>query len=279
MTLIYTLRLHESCYFYRIFRRNFFKINGYKKTATIILAAGQGTRMKSDKPKVVHELAGIPMINRVINTAMKLDSDPVVTVVGFKKDVVIDIVPKNEKIKFVEQKEQNGTGHAVMVCTDEFANFDGVVFILCGDVPLLRYQTLQEMLKHHIEKNAACTVLTAIMNDALKYGRIVRNSDGDVQRIVEFKDATEAEKTIREINTGIYCYDAKSLFLALKKVNSNNNQNEYYLTDTLEILNKANKLVTSMVLDDMVEASGINSTEQLASLEDEFYRREEHFSI
>jgi len=249
------------------------------KTATIILAAGQGTRMKSDKPKVIHELAGIPMINRVINTAMKLNSDPVVAVVGYKKDAIISTVPANDKIKFVEQKEQNGTGHAVMVCAEEFSNFDGTVFILCGDVPLLRYQTLQKILKHHLDNKAACTVLTAFMDDALKYGRIVRNNDGNVQRIVEFKDATDKVKEILEINTGIYCYDAKSLFSALNNVNNSNNQNEYYLTDTLEILNNMDKLVTSVVLDDMIEASGINSQEQLADLEKEFYRREAHFSV
>jgi bifunctional UDP-N-acetylglucosamine pyrophosphorylase / glucosamine-1-phosphate N-acetyltransferase len=249
-----------------------------KKTATIILAAGQGTRMKSEKPKVVHELAGIQMINRVVNTSFKLDSDLIAVVVGYKKDVVIATVPANDKITFVEQKEQNGTGHAVMVCADAFKNFDGNVFILCGDVPLLRYQTLQEMQKQHESQKAACTILTAVMDDALKYGRIVRNEKGNVQRIVEFKDSSDNEKKIKEINTGIFCFDAKSLFNALKFVNNDNMQNEYYLTDTLEILNDQGKIVTSVLLEDMVEASGINSTEQLAILEQEFYTREKHFS-
>lgn len=250
-----------------------------RKTATIILAAGQGTRMKSDKPKVVHELAGKAMINRVIETSFKLDSKLIAVVVGYKKDIVIETVPANEKITFVEQNVQKGTGHAVMMCEDTFQNFDGNVFILCGDVPLLRYQTLQKMQQQHEEQQAACTVLTAVMDDALKYGRIIRNSEGNVLKIVEFKDAGEAEKEINEINTGIYCYDAKSLFEALKYVNSNNMQNEYYLTDTLEILNAQGKLVKSVILDDMVEASGVNSTEELANLEQEFYQREKHFTI
>jgi len=249
-----------------------------KKIATIILAAGKGTRMKSEKPKVVHELAGQPMINRVVETSFKLNSDLIAVVVGYKKDVVIEAVPSNEIITFVEQNQQNGTGHAVLMCADAFKNFEGNVFILCGDVPLLRYQTLLEMQKQHDIKEAACTVLTAFMDDALKYGRIVRNEDGNVQRIVEFKDASDHEKNITEINTGIYCYDAKSLFEALKFVNSDNMQNEYYLTDTLEILNSQNKLVTSVILDDMVEASGVNSTEQLANLEQEFLKREKHFT-
>ena len=248
-----------------------------KKTAAIILAAGKGTRMKSDKPKVIFELAGKPMINRVVETANKINSDLIAIVVGYKKEQVIDVVPKNENIKFIEQVQQNGTGHAVMVTEEIFKDFDGDVFILCGDVPLLRYKTLENIQEHHREQNASCTVLTAFMDDALRYGRIVRNPDGNVQRIVEFKDATEVEKEIKEINTGIYCFDAKDLFLTLQNINNNNNQNEYYLTDTLEILNNENKLVTSVILDDMVEASGVNSKEQLTDLETEFLSRREHF--
>ena len=248
-----------------------------RKVATIILAAGQGTRMNSEKPKVIFELAGKPMINRVVETAKKVDSDLIVVVVGFKKDMVIDTVPANDKIKFVEQIEQNGTGHAVIVTKNEFKEFSGDVFVLCGDVPLLRHQTLERMLQHHRKKNAACTVLSAVMNDVLRYGRIVRNKDNSVQRIVEFKDATDQEKQIMEINTGIYCFDAQSLFLALEKVTNNNNQKEYYLTDTLEILNEEKKIVTSVILEDMIEASGVNSRKQLSNLENEFYRRQDHF--
>ena len=248
-----------------------------KKTAAIILAAGKGTRMKSDKPKVIFELAGKPMINRVVETANKINSDLIAIVVGYMKEQVIDVVPKNDNIRFIEQVQQNGTGHAVIVTEEIFKDFDGDVFILCGDVPLLRYKTLENIQDHHRMHNASCTVLTAFMDDALKYGRIVRNPDGNVQKIVEFKDATEEEKEIKEINTGIYCFDAKDLFTALQSIDSNNNQNEYYLTDTLEILNNENKLVTSVILDDMVEASGVNSKEQLADLETEFLSRQEHF--
>ena len=248
-----------------------------KKTAAIILAAGKGTRMKSDKPKVIFQLAGKPMINRVVETANKINSDLIGIVVGYKKEQVINVVPKNNNIKFVEQVQQNGTGHAVMVTEEIFKEFDGDVFILCGDVPLLRYKTLKKIQEHHRGHNASCTVLTAFMDDALKYGRIVRNTDGNVQRIVEFNDATAEEKEIKEINTGIYCFDSKDLFAALKNIDNNNNQNEYYLTDTLEILNNKSKLVTSVVLDDMVEASGVNSKEQLADLETEFLSRQEHF--
>ncbi len=245
-----------------------------KKLATIILAAGKGVRMKSDKPKVVFEFAGKPMIKRVVETAQKIESDIITIVVGYKKEMIIDIVPKTKKIKFIEQKEQNGTGHAVMVTENVFKDFDGNIFILCGDVPLLRAETLQKMLTKHKETNAACTVLTAIMDDALKYGRIIRKKNGNVLKIIEFKDATENEKLIKEIKTGIYCFDAKNLFSALQKVTNNNQQKEYYLTDTLEILNNDNKLVTSVLLDDMIEASGVNSKEQLNNLEKEYFKNQ-----
>jgi len=248
-----------------------------KKTATIILAAGQGTRMQSEKPKVIHKLANKPMINRVIETAQKVKSDIIATVVGYKKEEVIAVIPQNNKIKFIEQKEQNGTGHAVMVTENLFKNFDGNIFILCGDVPLLRYQTLEKIREHHLSQNAVCTVLTAVMDDALKYGRIVRNEAGNVLKIVEFKDATDAEKEIKEINTGIYCFDCKAMFNALSQITNENNQNEYYLTDTLEILNNKNKLVASVLLDDMIEAAGVNSKEQLAELETKYLKRQQHF--
>lgn len=243
-----------------------------KKTATIILAAGKGTRMKSEKPKVVFEFAGKPMINRVVETADQIESDVICIVVGYKKEIVMQTVPDKANIKFVEQKEQNGTGHAVMVTKEEFQNFTGDIFILCGDVPLLRASTLQKMLEKHRETKAACTVLTALMEDPQKYGRIVRNAAGNVQKIVEFKDASLQQKEIKEINTGIYCYDSQILFQALAKVDNNNKQQEYYLTDTLEIINNMSEIVTSVFLDDMIEASGINSKQQLSELEKNFVR-------
>lgn len=248
-----------------------------RKTAAIILAAGKGTRMKSDKPKVIFELAEKPMINRVVETANKLHCDLIAIVVGYKKNQVIEVVPDNDNIKFIEQVEQNGTGHAVMVTEKIFEDFDGDVFILCGDVPLLRYETLHKIQQHHHKNKASCTVLTAVMDDALRYGRMIRNEDGNVRKIVEFKDATEKEKDLKEINTGIYCFDAKDLFSSIKKIDNHNNQNEFYLTDTLEILNNENKLITSVILDDMVEASGVNSKEQLTALENEFLSRQKHF--
>jgi len=248
------------------------------KIGTIILAAGKGTRMKSDKPKVIFQLAGKPMINRVINTSEKIKSDLIAIVVGYKKDLVINLIPEKENIIFIEQKEQLGTGHAVMMCKEAFQGFFGVIFILCGDVPLLRHQTLEKMLKQHILNNANCTVLTAIMEDPAMYGRIVRNKQGNVDGIVEFKDADDSIRKIKEINTGIYCFNAADLFNALSKIDNNNKQQEYYLTDTIKILNSCGKKVISVVLEDLLEVSGINSREQLQALEKQFLAREEHFS-
>ncbi len=133
------------------------------------------------------------------------------------------------------------------------------------------------MLKQHEDSGVSCTVLTAFMDDPLAYGRIIRKADGNVDRIVEFKDATDAEKSVKEINTGIYCYNNKDLFEALNEVGNNNNQGEYYLTDTLEILNRKGKIVKSIVLEDMIEASGVNSREQLAYLETKYMANKTHF--
>jgi len=250
-----------------------------KKNGTIILAAGKGTRMKADKPKVIFELAGKPMITRVIETADKINSDIIAIVVGYKQEMVINCISARKEITFVEQKEQNGTGHAVMVCKEIFKDYDGDIFILCGDVPLLRYQTLLNMLELHRKNSAECTVLTAIMDDPAMYGRIVRNEDGNVNKIVEFKDSDESVKKIKEINTGIYCFDSYSLFAALNKIDNNNNQNEFYLTDTLEILNNMGKKVISVILEDMIEATGVNSKEQLQELEEQYISRQEHFTL
>lgn len=247
------------------------------KVAAIILAAGKGTRMNSEMPKVVFPIAGIPMIKRVVLNANKLKCQKIDVVVGYKKEIVIDTVEKDNNITFIEQIEQNGTGHAVLVTEDDFKGFSGTVFILCGDVPLLRYSTLKKMLDHHLDSNAACTVLTAIMEDPATYGRIIRDEKDNVVKITEFKDASLEEKGIKEINTGIYCFKSELLYKSLNDVGNANNQGEYYLTDTLEILNKNGHKVTSVILDNMVEASGVNSKEQLVDLESMYVQNRNHF--
>ncbi len=238
---------------------------------TIILAAGKGTRMKSNRAKVLFELGEKPLIQHVIETAKKVQSDRIVAVVGYRKDDVTAALEEYEGLRFVEQKEQNGTGHAVMMAKDEFTDVEGDVFILCGDVPLLKPETLASLLKQHREAGAACTVVTAILDDPARYGRIVRDENGSVMGIVEYKDATDAQREIAEINTGIYCFDIQRMFDSLSKVGNSNQQNEYYLTDTLEILRGEGHLVDSMILEDMMECAGVNSQKQLAELEDHYY--------
>lgn len=241
--------------------------------AAIILAAGKGTRMNSSRAKVSFNLAEKPMLQRVVDTAFALDAAKIAVVVGFQKEAVIACLEEDERLDFVDQTEQLGTGHAVMICEDSFRDFDGDVFILCGDVPLLRAETLQALYEEHSRTDASCTVLTAVLNDAGRYGRILRDAQGEVCGIVEYKDASEEQRAIGEFNTGIYAFKAQELFSALKQTSNANKQGEFYLTDTVEIFRRQGKRVSSVVLEDLVEAAGVNSQEQLAELEDAYVDR------
>lgn len=240
--------------------------------ATIILAAGKGTRMKSSRSKVSFPLAGKSLIQRVVDTSLQINADIICTVVGHQKEEVKALIQDTEGIVFVEQNEQKGTGHAVIMTEEIFKNFTGTIFILCGDVPLLRAETLQEMLAYHKEKKAACTILTMVLPDPGKYGRMLRDDNGIIYKIKEFKDATEEERAVCEVNSGIYCFDAELLFEALQLVDNKNNQNEYYLTDTIEILYKKGHIISGIVLKDIYEAAGVNSQEQLAELENVLFQ-------
>jgi len=240
--------------------------------AAIILAAGKGTRMKSDKAKVIFELAGKPMIQRVVETAIKINCDKVCVVVGHQKDTVKSVLQGYPNLLFAEQDSQLGTGHAVITTEGIFSDFAGDIIIMAGDVPLLKPETIINLKDHHQRSNADCTVLTAILDDAEKYGRILRNENSEVVGIVEFKDATAEQGKIREINTGIWCFKAEVLYDTLHKINNHNAQNEYYLTDTLSILVEQGRKVEAVVLDDINQASGINSQLQLAELEEAYLR-------
>ncbi|MFO7660029.1 MAG: NTP transferase domain-containing protein [Candidatus Cloacimonadaceae bacterium] len=235
--------------------------------AAIILAAGKGTRMKSDRAKVIFELAGKTLIQRVVETSIKLDSEKICVVVGHRKDTVIAALDEFEDLVFAEQNEQLGTGHAVMIAEQQFQGYEGDILILAGDVPLLKAETLEQLKHHHQSTDAACTVLTAVLDDAGRYGRIIRDSLAQVIGIVEYKDATEEQKRIQEFNTGIWCFKASALFDAIHKIDNNNAQKEYYLTDTLAVLVNQGQKVEAMILENLAQASGINSQEQLAELE------------
>ena len=234
-----------------------------KSTKTVILAAGHGTRMVSEKPKVLHEVGGKAMLDYVISASEAAGADDTAVIVGYKADIVKAALPEN--ITAIEQKEQLGTGHAVLQALPFFENFNGNVPVLVGDAPLVRKETLEELVKAHEDGGFSATVLTAVFDDPTGYGRIVKNGD-ELIKIVEHKDATDEERGIKEINSGMYCFDAQALKTALQAINSDNVQGEYYLTDTIEILRGMGKKVGSYPTPDVDDIAAVNSKVQLAEI-------------
>ncbi|SRR3989339_156274 len=235
--------------------------------SAIVLAAGKGVRMNSPLPKCFHKLAGKPLLQHVLETIKELGIKNIYVVVGHQKEVIEDYF-KDWPVTFVHQKEQLGTGHAVMICEEEFKkNPTGSVLVLAGDVPLLKAKTLRNLIDFHIKNNAAATDLTAELPDAGNYGRILRDSDGRIVKIVEKKDATPEELAIKEINTGTFCFDSEALFFTLKEVKADNAQKEYYLTDTIGILRQKGKPVFACLAPDYCETLGINTPQELIDLE------------
>ena len=236
------------------------------KTAAIVLAAGAGTRMKSDKPKVAHEVLGKPLVNWVLDAAEEAGIERLVTVVGHKREQVIPLV--EDRAEIVVQEEQRGTAHAVLSCSDALADFEGSLLVLSGDCPLITSETMKALIDMRESNDAAVVVLTMEMSDPTGYGRIIREADGSVARIVEQKDASPEEAAVTECNSGFYCFDAKALFEALGQVGSDNAQGEFYLTDVLEISRNAGRAVLALPAKDPNECLGINTREQLAAVEE-----------
>lgn len=222
--------------------------------------------MRSDLPKVFHEVLGEPMLTYVLETVKKLGPSLTYLVVGHMRDLLMDHY-KEWPLKFVTQEEQLGTGHAVMQVKPDLEDFSGTVLVLAGDVPLLSEKTLKKLIDFHIKNKAAATDLTAELEDAGNYGRIVRNEKGEIEKIVEKKDASPEELKIKEINTGTFCFDKDALFGALAEVRPDNAQKEYYLTDTLEILRKKGLPVYAFRAEDPSETLGINTKEELIAVE------------
>ncbi|MGY0394978.1 bifunctional UDP-N-acetylglucosamine diphosphorylase/glucosamine-1-phosphate N-acetyltransferase GlmU [Fusobacterium sp. SYSU M8A802] len=231
------------------------------KLKTLILAAGKGTRMKSDLPKVIHKVNGIPMISKIIDVLSGLEPEENILILGHKKEEVLKVVGEN--CDYVLQTEQLGTGHAVIQAKEKLSNYDGDVMILCGDTPLLRESTLRSLYEYHQKNGATTTILTSIYENPFGYGRIVKENDL-VKAIVEEKEASEEIKKIKEVNAGVYCFNSKELFKALDKINNNNEKGEYYLTDVIGIQVSENKKVQSFVLEDNMEILGVNSKVELA---------------
>jgi bifunctional UDP-N-acetylglucosamine pyrophosphorylase/glucosamine-1-phosphate N-acetyltransferase len=235
----------------------------------LILAAGLGTRMKSGRAKVLHELGGLPLITYVCRTAQSLGPEKIYVVVGHQASEVQRAVETEvgDRAAFVTQTEQRGTGDAVIAAQSPLEDSDSLVLILSGDVPLIRQATLEDFISEHRTSKAACSILSVRLENPTGYGRIVRDDHNSFLRIVEQKDASPEEQTLKEINSGIYCFEARKLFAALKRVEPSNQQGEYYLTDVPQILLTGGAAVGVYVHDNAREVSGVNTRAELAEFE------------
>ncbi|MDD5087248.1 MAG: NTP transferase domain-containing protein [bacterium] len=230
------------------------------------MAAGKGTRMNSDLPKVLHCLSGKPLIHHVVETAKRLGADRLIAVVGHRREDVQKAL-EGQGVEFVVQESQLGTGHAVQQAIPALRDFRGEVVVLSGDVPLLRASSLEQLVKYHRKTDAAATVLTAIAPDPFSYGRIVRDAEGKFAKIVEERDANERERSVREVNSGVYCFRAISLFGALQHLKNDNRKGEYYLTDVIGILRQSGEVVQAIDLAGFYEIRGINTAAELEEAE------------
>ena len=231
----------------------------------VILAAGKGTRMQSKLYKVLHKVCDRTMVELVLDSLSDLEMQEVITVVGHGAERVKEVL--GDRTKFVLQAEQLGTAHAVKVAKDELKDKEGTTIVMYGDTPLIRSETINNMLDHHEKMNAKATVLTAIADNPFAYGRIIRDVNGNLVKIVEEKDATEQERKIKEINSGIYCFDNKLLFEMLEKVKNDNNQGEYYLPDVLGLIREKKEIIETYLCDDFDETFGVNDRVALAYAE------------
>lgn len=242
-----------------------------ERVYAVILAAGAGTRMKSEKAKVTHELCGKPMINWVIDAVKEAGVTDIIVVTGYQEEQVRSCISEN--VIFASQKEQLGTGHALMQALPLLSGQKGSCLVLYGDIPLITAQTLKRITEDHASKARAMTVLTAVVEDPHGYGRIIRDSEGNVCRIVEQRDADEKQRNIKEINSGIYCYDIQWLEKSLNRLDNNNDQKEYYLTDTMSVIYENGGDIGVILLENNEEIVGINDRVQLAAAERVLNRR------
>ncbi|MCZ3845854.1 bifunctional UDP-N-acetylglucosamine diphosphorylase/glucosamine-1-phosphate N-acetyltransferase GlmU [Lactobacillus crispatus] len=237
----------------------------------VVLAAGKGTRMKSKLYKVLHKVCGKTMVEHVVDAAQGVSPAEIVTIVGTGAGDVEKVLA--DKSKFSFQEKQLGTGDAVMTAREELGDKDGATLVVTGDTPLFTTDTFNELFKYHAEKGNAATVLTAEAPNPFGYGRIIRDDQGNVLRIVEQKDGKPEELKVKEINTGVFCFDNKKLFEALKHVNNDNAQGEYYLTDVLEILRNSGERVGAYKMPDFSESLGVNDRIALAQATKTMQRR------
>ncbi len=237
-----------------------------RPTAAIILAAGKSTRMVTDLPKVLHEVCGRPMLAWVVDACREAGIERLNAVVGYRKADVQAAFADDGSIAWVDQEEQRGTGHAVMVCREALEGFDGNVVVIAGDMPLVRAETLKLLIETHEKEHAAVTLATAVLEEPTGYGRIIRDAYGNLQGIVEDSDCTAAQKQIKEINPSYYCFDRNLLFEALGELRPDNVKGELYLTDALRILVQGGHRALAITAVTPEEATGVNSRQQLAEV-------------
>ena len=230
----------------------------------VVLAAGKGTRMKSNKSKLVHKIYGKELVKRVVETAEKADIKDIIAVVGYKKEEVQKVL--GDTVKYAYQEEMLGTGHAVLQAEEYLEGRKGKVVVLNGDVPIIRPETIKKLIEKSIKNKEYATVLTAIYNNPTGYGRIIRDDGGNVKEIVEEKDLSEEQKSNKEINAGIYCFDIDELLKALKELKPNNAQGELYLTDVVKIMNDKGLKTGAVIVKDNTEILGVNDRMQLELL-------------
>ena len=245
------------------------------KIATIILAAGKGTRMESEIPKVLHELNSKTLIKRVIDTSLQLNPLKIIVVIGYKKELIKEELSSYKKLEYAIQLEQKGTGHAVKMCLENLKEFSGDVLILSGDVPLISMDTLESLIEAKKKNNAEAAILTATMSVPTGYGRVVRKNNL-LYNIVEHKDCNEEELNIKEINAGIYLVNNAYLKKYIPKISNQNNQNEYYLPDIFNFMIKDNIKIAIHEISNVNEISGINNKEQLSELSKYLEKHEEN---
>ena len=238
-----------------------------KELRVVILAAGKGTRMNSELPKVLHKLQGKPLIDYVIDQSELLNPKEIILVVGFKKDYIIEHTAKRINLKYATQMKQLGTGHAVLQKSELLKNKKRHILILYGDVPNIKASTLQPIIDDHILTNRDLTLITAEIDDPAGYGRIIRDKNGSLLKIVEEKDCNDYEKKIKEWNPGIYIFKIPEVFEVLNNISTNNASKEYYLTDAIGIAQQSNMQIKAIKIADSNEVIGVNTTYQLEKLE------------